>query len=218
MASMADYYTTLQVKPDATASDIKASYRRLAKQYHPDLNRQAGASESMRRLNEAYAVLSEPQKRQAYDAVQRRSAYRIVPGKPRTRVAAEDALLVRWLKEVYDPVTRQIRGILKPFAGQIEELSYDPYDEEYINDFQNYLEDCETAHAKAWAYFTSQPNPNSAARIAEYLYHALNHLRDSLDELHYFCQNYDYSHLHTGQELMSLAEEMYERAGDCVRR
>ncbi len=63
-----DYYQTLGVSRGASESDIKRAYHKLAKQYHPDLNKDNPNAESrFKEVNEAYEVLSDPQKRQNYD-------------------------------------------------------------------------------------------------------------------------------------------------------
>jgi molecular chaperone DnaJ len=68
MDIMADYYELLGVDKNATAKDIKASYRKLALQYHPDKNPgDKAAEEKFKQINEAYAVLSDDQKRARYD-------------------------------------------------------------------------------------------------------------------------------------------------------
>jgi curved DNA-binding protein len=62
-----DYYKSLGVHKDATAADIKKAYRKLARQYHPDVNRSADASKKFKEVNEANEVLSDPEKRKRYD-------------------------------------------------------------------------------------------------------------------------------------------------------
>jgi curved DNA-binding protein len=66
-----DYYDTLGVARDATQEDIKKSFRKLARKYHPDVSREKDAEARMKDVNEAYAVLSDPEKRAAYDQVGR---------------------------------------------------------------------------------------------------------------------------------------------------
>jgi len=63
-----DYYAVLGVPRDADAKTIKDAFRRLALKYHPDRNKEPGAEERFKEIAEAYAVLSDPQKRAAYDA------------------------------------------------------------------------------------------------------------------------------------------------------
>ena len=62
-----DYYQILGVSRDAGTSDIKKAYRKLARKYHPDVNQDAGAEEKFKQVNEAYEVLKDTDKRQAYD-------------------------------------------------------------------------------------------------------------------------------------------------------
>lgn len=64
-----DLYKILEVNKDASQDDIKKSYRKLSKQYHPDLNQNnKEAEEKFKKINEAYSVLSDPNKRQQYDS------------------------------------------------------------------------------------------------------------------------------------------------------
>ena len=62
-----DYYEVLGVKKDASDEEIKRAFRKLAKQYHPDVNKEPGADEKFKEIGEAYAVLSDPNKRSQYD-------------------------------------------------------------------------------------------------------------------------------------------------------
>ncbi len=62
-----DYYEVLDVPRDASPDDLKSAFRRLARQYHPDVNKSPDAEEKFKEINEAYAVLSDADKRAAYD-------------------------------------------------------------------------------------------------------------------------------------------------------
>jgi molecular chaperone DnaJ len=62
-----DYYKTLGVDRKASQEDIKKAYRKLARRYHPDTNKDAGAEERFKEVSEAYDVLGDPEKRKTYD-------------------------------------------------------------------------------------------------------------------------------------------------------
>lgn len=64
-----DYYETLGLKRDATDAEIKSAYRKLARKYHPDINKTKEAEEKFKDINEAYEVLGDKQKRQRYDSL-----------------------------------------------------------------------------------------------------------------------------------------------------
>jgi molecular chaperone DnaJ len=62
-----DYYEILGVSRNASNDEIRASFRKLARQYHPDVNKDGDAEEKFKEVNEAYGVLSDPEKRARYD-------------------------------------------------------------------------------------------------------------------------------------------------------
>jgi molecular chaperone DnaJ len=67
MASNRDFYEILGVQKNASTEDIKSAFRKLARQYHPDVSKEPDAEERFKEINEAYGVLSDPQKRARYD-------------------------------------------------------------------------------------------------------------------------------------------------------
>lgn len=70
---MQDHYTRLGIAPDATADQIKAAYRKKAAQYHPDKNASSDASARFMEIQQAYEVLANTERRQAYDDYRQRS-------------------------------------------------------------------------------------------------------------------------------------------------
>lgn len=62
-----DYYQTMGLEKTASADDIKKTYRKLARKYHPDVSKEPGAEAKFKEINEAYEVLKDPEKRKAYD-------------------------------------------------------------------------------------------------------------------------------------------------------
>jgi len=91
-----DYYDVLGVARDASQDDIKRAYRRLARKYHPDVSKEAGAEEKFKEVAEAYEVLKDPEKREAYDRLgsrwQQGEEFRPPPdwGEPGAGFRAED--------------------------------------------------------------------------------------------------------------------------------
>ncbi len=68
MMSQEDYYQLLKVEKSASRDEIKKAYRTLALQYHPDINPDEEAEDHIKKLNQAYSVLADPQQRELYDA------------------------------------------------------------------------------------------------------------------------------------------------------
>lgn len=107
-----DYYKTLQVDPSAEQEVIKGAYEKLAKKYHPDVNKAPSASERMKELNQAYEILGDEAKRTNYDIEWRR--------RQDTTRTTKKSDSYRKLKPWIEPQQIRFEGVKK---GEIREAS-----------------------------------------------------------------------------------------------
>ena len=223
-----NHYHILEVHQTASQTEIKQAYRRLAKQFHPDSQSQAANHDHIIRINAAYEVLGDPQRRRSYDQQlspryssvkrQQRTAYaQYHYQRRRTAEQASAGLTDEWLKNVYQPIEGLIARIIYPLNDQIDELSADPFDDELMEGFQDYLRSCQGNLQQAKRIFSTQPNPANLAKVAAALYYCLNQVEDGIDELDWFSCNYDDSHLHTGQELFRIVHCLLTEAKAMVQ-
>ncbi len=233
-----DHYRTLEVSATATQAEIKQAYRRLAKLFHPDGNRATSNHEKITRVNAAYEILGDPQRRQTYDQQRQHRAYLETAGFSTESVATRqqraaaaqaryrkhkktgqqaDDELKEWLKQVYTPVLRLLTKILDSLNDQINDLAADPFDDGLMQDFLDYLEDCRDWLSQADRVFRSLPNPSNLAGAAASLFYCLNQVEDGIEQLEFFTNNYDEYYLHTGQELFRIARGLREEARVAVR-
>jgi molecular chaperone DnaJ len=224
-----DPYKTLDVAPKATLAQIKQAYRQLAKQFHPDSQHELAHHDNITRVNAAYELLKDPRRRQAYDDLhfygravgaaesavyrhQRTQETQDIYRKARQTRSAADTHFQEWIHRVYTPVTRELTKIIKQLQPEITALSADPYDDELMDAFVRYLEDCQTVVSKAQATFRSMPNPASVAGVAAHLYYCLNHLEDGLTEFNWFTQSYEDSYLASGKEMFRKSTSLRREA------
>lgn len=225
--SSQNHYQTLEVTPTATQAEIKQAYRRLAKLFHPDSNRPTANHERITSINAAYEVLGDPKRRQYYD---RELGNYVAHGNDRTTreteaqrshrrrssgQATDDAIQL-WIRYVYQPVNRKLGQVLSPLKTQINRLAADPFDDELMEQFQTYLDECRDRLTEAQRIFQSMPNPANAAGAAANLYYALSQLIDGIDELERFTVSYAENYLHTGQELFRIAARLRSEAQDAI--
>ncbi|MEM6255250.1 MAG: DnaJ domain-containing protein [Cyanobacteria bacterium P01_D01_bin.156] len=217
---IANHYRTLELHESASQADIKRAYHRLAKQYHPD-SRLDGSEDHQRisEINAAYEVLGDPAARKRYDfqrnggnRTQRASDISAHYQKQRKANKKADDSLTNWIRSVYNPIDRLISKIINPLKSEIRALSADPFDDELMEVFQEYLEDCRASLEKAKQKFKSMPNPSQAAKVAANVYYCLNQLEDGIEEIERFTYTYDDSYLHTGQELFRISKQLRREA------
>lgn len=225
-----NYYQTLEISSQATQQEIKQAYRRLVKLFHPDTQKETANRDKIIQINAAYEVLGNPQSRRNYDhkLLSTQNEYFSVNREQRNARAqqeyrryqqagrVEDIHYQSWIREVYFPTNRLICQILNSLKFEIEALAADPFDDELMNSFQNYLENCRQDWQRAQQTFTSQPNPSKLAGVAANLYYSLNQIGDGIKELEWFSLNYDDRYLHTGQEIFRIAEGLLFQAQEAI--
>ena len=224
-----NYYETLKVSPNASQAEIKQAYRRLVKLFHPDTNQQTADREQIIHINAAYEVLGDAQSRLNYDQKLRDKSQKSQSDRQQRTANAQqrykatrrtgrdiDDQIEAWLHLVYQPVNRLVSGILDSLEDQIDQLAADPFDDELLEEFQDYLNTCRNDLKQAQISFRSLPNPPSLARAAAHLYYSLNRIADGLDELEYFPLNYDEHYLHTGHEMFRIATRLHREAQESI--
>ncbi|MEL6494958.1 MAG: J domain-containing protein, partial [Cyanobacteria bacterium J06623_7] len=144
-----NHYQVLQVNSQASQKEIKQSYRRLAKQFHPDSQPEAPNCDRIVALNAAYEILGNVKSRRVYDRQQQLGQTSDFWVSQQTRNAAAqkqyqakradtppEVTYEQWLREIYLPIHRLVRQILEPLEPEIDNLSANML-RRYPNRFQN---------------------------------------------------------------------------------
>ncbi|MEO0377508.1 MAG: DnaJ domain-containing protein [Cyanobacteria bacterium P01_A01_bin.17] len=216
-----DPYRVLGVKSTATQDEVKRAYRQLAKRFHPDSHSEMANHDRIAQVNAAYEVLSDRRRRQSYDQVRRgqsgpqsRTAQ---PHRPSQVSRDTDSHLQDWLQRVYGPVNRELAQVITQLKPEIAQLAADPFDDQLMEDFQAYLDNCRVTLESAQASFRSMPNPANMAGIAAHLYYCLSHLEDGVEELERFTLCYDDHYLNTGRELFRISAKLRCEAQEAIK-
>ena len=222
-----DPYAVLQVASSATQDELKAAYRRLVKQHHPDAG---GDEETILALNAAWEQLGDPQSRRAFDRqsgvardeARARGARNARASQAARRAsgqgASADQELATWLQKVYVPIDRLLGQVINPFAGELRALSADPYDYALMEAFCNYLEQSRIRLDKVKTLFQSLPTPPSANGFGLSVYHCLSQVEDAIAELERYTMGYVDNYLHDGREMLREARQRRKRLQDERRR
>jgi molecular chaperone DnaJ len=205
----------LGVTPQASGEEIKAAYRSLVKQHHPD----AGGDDTMiLALNAAWEVLGDHDRRRRYDrdrAGHRPAGVPAAAGSgPRTATAASatpaavsaaEADRRAWLRQVYAPIDRLLAQVVNPFPAQLRALAADPYDDGIMEAFCAFLEQSQARLSRVESLYRSQPCPAGLQDLGLELYHCLSLVKDALLDLERFTMGYVDSYLRDGRELLRKA-------------
>ena len=218
----------LGVARAANAAEIKAAYRALVKQHHPDAG---GDQHRMLELNAAWEVLGDADRRAEHDrlhqvpsleAVGSTTARAAAAGRAARTATAQaargDAELLAWLQQVYGPIDRLLAQVINPFPAQLRALSADPYDDQLMEAFCTFLEQSQARMEKVEALYRSMVAPASAQGFSLSVYHCLSQVQDALTELERFTMGYVDSYLRDGREMLREAKQRRARLHEERRR
>ncbi|MBX9569774.1 MAG: DnaJ domain-containing protein [Candidatus Obscuribacterales bacterium] len=210
------YYQILGLTPDAASTEIKKSYRALVKTQHPDLDHlnksereRLDATEDMLLINLAYETLMDATKRANYDVL---IGVTITIKQYKFKPSNEDEAREFFLGKIFYPSRQAIDRVIKAYDKQIKQLSQDPFDDELIELFSDYLNDFETALKKGSTSLSSREVPPTLKAAVLMMRHAIAQAADGLEEMRRFTQNYDYDHLATAESLLRISHDLLKQA------
>jgi molecular chaperone DnaJ len=214
------YYDVLGLTQDVSLLEIKRAYRKLVKSHHPDVDyhelnarQRKQANDQMRKLNEAYETLKDKRKRAVYDSL-------IDAGKRGSRPlnAAQmldpndtDEARELYLRQIFHPSRQSMMKVLNKYRQELSDLSQDLYDESLVAAFEKYADELERTLSKASKALSSKTTPSSLRAAELMMRYAIAQAVDGLEELRYFCQNYDYDHL-------SMAGNLFRETNNLSRK
>ena len=210
-------YKILDLKDNATQDEIKSSYRRLVKRHHPDAG---GEQDRFLAIQEAWEILNDPFKKEQYDktipSLHQTSNFnnmnweeKVNTKKHSSRI--KDNEVKNWIKNIYNPTNRLISQIIKPLSQEIKELSADPYDEELMDKFCQYITLSQKKIEKVDKLYKSISVPYSISFLGLDLYHCFSQIKDALSELDKYTQGYVDDYLFDGKEMMKEAKRIQSK-------
>jgi molecular chaperone DnaJ len=223
-----DPYQVLGVASSASAAELKAAYRALVKQHHPDAG---GDEHRILELNAAWEVLGDAERRAEHDRLHQRAnpavsgsttgrsaAVGRAARKATAQAARGDAELLAWLQQVYAPIDRLLAQVINPFPAQLRALSADPYDDQLMEVFCTFLEQSQARMDKVESLYRSMAAPASAHGFSLSVYHCLSQVQDALTELERYTLGYVDSYLRDGREMLREAKQRRTRLHEERRR
>jgi len=208
-----NHYETLGVTSNVTSAEIKLAYRKLAKAQHPDTTHghteseeKKAATEEMMRINEAYATLNDVVRRSEYDV--KIGVKKMIYLRPVFSSLNEDQERERFLRTIFHPMRSSIVKVLNAYKKEVHDLSADPYDDRLLEKFQTYVNRIEDTLRSAADALSLNVTPRTLEASVHMMKYAIARAADGLEELNYYCINYDHKHLTMAENLFRIAQDL----------
>ena len=212
-----NFYEELGIKKNATKHEIQSAYRSLVKKHHPDAG---GEKERFLAIQIAWETLKDTIKKEKYDRKIFSSSTSLNSlnenweekfNSKKYNSSIKDKEVETWIKEIYTPINRFISQIIKPLNNEIKELSADPYDEELMENFCNYISFSKKKIEKVDKIYNSQKVTNSMSTLGLNLYYCFSQVKDALSELDRYTQGYVDDYLFDGKEMIKEAKRIQSK-------
>ena len=212
-----NFYEELGLEKNATKSEIKSSYRSLVKLHPPDAG---GEKERFLAIQNAWETLNDPIKKEKYDKKIFSSSTSFDSlnenweekfNSKKYNSSIKDNEVKTWIKEVYTPINRLIRQIIKPLNNEIKELSADPYDDQLMENFCSYISISQKKIEKVDKIYNKKLIPKSISALGLDLYHCFSQVKDALSELDRYTQGYVDDYLFDGKEMIKEAKRIQSK-------
>ncbi len=209
-----NFYEELGIKENATKSEIKSSYRNLVKRHHPDAG---GEKEKFLAIQIAWETLNDPFKKEKYDKkliLSKKSTqnfdnnWELKVNSKKSDSSIKDNDIKIWIQNIYNPINRLISQIIRPLHDEIKKLSADPYDQELMDNFCDYINISEKKIDKVDKIYKSTHVPYAISALGLDLYHCYAQVKDALSELDKYTQGYVDDYLFDGKEMMNEAKRI----------
>ena len=123
----------------------------------------------------------------------------------------KDKEVQTWIKNIYYPTSRLINQIIKPLSKEIKDLSADPYDEQLMENFCNYIKLSQKKIEQVYKIYHSNLVPNSISNLGLDLYHCFSQVKDALSELDRYTEGYVDDYLYDGKQMMKEAKRILSK-------
>ena len=212
-----NFYKELGLEKNATKSEIKSSYRSLVKIHHPDAG---GEKERFLAIQNAWETLNDPIKKEKYDRTifssntsfdSLNDNWEEKFNSKKYNSSIKDKEVETWIKEIYTPINRLICQIIKPLNNEIKELSADPYDDQLMENFCNYISLAQNKIDKVDKIYNKKLVPKSISALGLDLYHCFSQVKDALSELDRYTQGYVDDYLFDGKEMIKEAKRIQSK-------